>query len=264
LPAEDDPGQWGPDEEQHHRCEDSDDRNEHGGAPSSRRTPHRFSPGLPHILGKLEKRTAQICSSLLGRTKQRIGPGTGRLGCRGGEPLKGIARPHSCSVQPENLRQFRDNLALASSHYLLNGMNDPTTGPDPHRQQLIHRVNLDPHQVLTTSNGPIDGAPLPSSADDGRQETEDQGARRGEVERNGKSDGAGNVSDTDLQLLDPEGFDCLVPIDTRIKPCLPQAKACACPSVPIDQLADASRQRGQSEPNQQFESGTDRHLRIDR
>jgi hypothetical protein len=75
-------------------------------------------------------------------------------------------------VKAERLAQLLHDLTPTTGRDLHRGLDDASPCPHPHRQQLIHRIDLDGHDATPLLDGPVEASPLACGADD-QSETDD-------------------------------------------------------------------------------------------
>jgi hypothetical protein len=121
---------------------------------------------FPDVLGKIKQSGCEIRTSLIGGREETVGAPTERFGRQFGDPSERIACPPARSMKTKSVRQLSNDLPFASSDNLLHGIDHPTAGPHPHREELVHRVDLNPHLNPPAFDRRIERGALPSGSND--------------------------------------------------------------------------------------------------
>ena len=203
-----------------------------------------------HVLRKFEQCPGQVRAPLIGRGEKRVRARTARF--RGYGRLAGecFRSPHSGSMKPHRLGEFGDDLPLSPSYHLVDGVNDAAAGSHPHRQELVDGIDLDPHQLLTQSNGSVDLPPTSGYADEEPHPQERGSTGEGKPENKGQANAQGKSRGTCAQLANSIGEQRLLVVESDVLARLPQLQLDRSSLLAIDNSAQPPSQRVEQNLNQ--------------
>ncbi len=82
-----------------------------------------------------------------------------RLGCRSGSGRQRLRGRHSTPMQSQNFGEFRRHHPGTALHDIPHGLNNSAAHSNPHREELIDGVHLDPQPHPTIFDRPLQTSP---------------------------------------------------------------------------------------------------------
>jgi hypothetical protein len=151
-------------------------------------------------------------------------------------------------MHSQGLSQFADDLSSASLDDLLHRMNNPAPGPDSHSQQLVDRIDLDPHEFLAVTDGAIDLTPVAGDSDQEPEGGQGDRARAGQTQRKSYAEAGDQHHRHCGHLSKSVRLERLVVIEGVVEAGLAQSKLGGGAFIAIEPAPEPGRQRGQEHP----------------
>src|SRR5919198_858994 len=177
--AEDDRRQWRADEDEQHRREDGDDREDGGRAVAGGHAAQVLAALVAQVAAEVHEPLGEVGAVLGAGGQQPVGAGRVRLGGLHGGPGQRRADAHAAAVRAQDLGELVDHGAAAALDDPLHRLDHPAADADVHRQQVVDGVELDPHDLAALLDDAVEPTARPRQAEDQPDRAEEQHHRRG-------------------------------------------------------------------------------------